>query len=126
MFVALLVAVLGTSCGGDFGYPAAEKAAVQWTATAAAKAHFRDVFVLAQTRDFHVTCATQLPLTDADKQEGVEGAWCVTVSFLGRVRTFDGRTPEWSDHQIGVTVKTPKAGRPQVVSWADCLCGPQP
>jgi hypothetical protein len=126
MFVVLLVAVLGTSCGGDFGYPAAEKAAVRWTSTDAAKAHFRDVFLLTETRDFHVTCATQLPLTDADKEAGVTGAWCVTIGFLGRVKTFDGRVPEWGDHQIGVTLKAAKAGAPQVASWADCLCGPQP
>ncbi len=84
MFAALLVAALGISCGGDFGYPAAEKVAVAWTATPEAQSMFQNLFVLKQTRDFHVTCATALPLTDDDKAANIAGAWCVTVGFSGR------------------------------------------
>ncbi len=124
LFLGLLVVALGTACGGDFGYPAAERAAVRWTGTPVARAMFTNLFVLAETRDFRVRCATALPLSDADREAGVTGSWCVTVGFLGRVRTFDGRPANWDEHTISVTVKAVKGGEPAASSWADCLCGP--
>lgn len=123
MFVTLLIAVLGIACAGDFGYPAAERAAVKWAQTPEAQAYMKSQGVLAEVRDFKVTCATALPLADADKEAGITESWCVTVGYLGKVRTFDGKDPGWATHSLFVTVKAEKGAEPTVRSWADCLCG---
>jgi hypothetical protein len=125
MFVMLVFAVLGIACAGDFGYPAAERAAVTWAATPVAQTYMKTQGVLTEVRDFKVTCATALPLTDADKEAGITESWCVTVGYLGRVRTFDGATAALDAHSLQITVKAEKGAAPTVRSWDDCLCGSQ-
>lgn len=123
MFVTLLIAVLGVACAGHFGYPDAERAAVKWAATPEAQTYMKTQGVLTEVRDFEVVCATALPLTDADKEAGITGSWCVTVGYLGRVRTFDGATANLDAHRLQVSVKADKGAEPTVRSWDDCLCG---
>jgi len=56
-----------------------------------------------------VTCASGLPLTDADHANGESAAWCMEVTFIYKPQNLPGA--EWRQYPPGVVWLVKKRGR---------------